>query len=126
MSSTSSQCIATTKAGTRCRCYALPGEEFCWFHSPDKRQERKRARSRGGLARHGRELTPGGDGDRVKLASVGDALGLLERGAGDLLALETSVARVRALCYLVSVALKALEVGDLEERIARLELEFGG
>ena len=122
MASTGSQCIATTKAGTRCRCYALAGEEFCWFHSPDKRQERKEARSAGGRARHGRELT---DGDRVKLASVADALGLLEREAGYLVALETSVSRARAVCYLVSVALKALEVGDLEERICALEQEFG-
>jgi hypothetical protein len=46
---------------------------------------------------------------------------LLEIAALDSLALENSVARSRTLAYLAQVALKALEVGELAERIDALE-----
>lgn len=39
----------------------------------------------------------------------------------DTLALENSVARSRTLAYLSQTALKCLEVGELEERLALLE-----
>ena len=48
---------------------------------------------------------------------------LAEEGAhwSDTLVLENSIARSRALAYLVQTALKALEVGELENRISLLE-----
>ena len=46
---------------------------------------------------------------------------LLEIAASDTLSLENSVARSRTLAYLAQVALKALEVGELAERIDALE-----
>ncbi|MCH7891115.1 MAG: hypothetical protein IH921_06390, partial [Gemmatimonadetes bacterium] len=46
---------------------------------------------------------------------------LLEIAALDTLSLENSVARSRTLAYLAQVALRALEVGDLEERLKDLE-----
>jgi hypothetical protein len=39
----------------------------------------------------------------------------------DTLGLENSVARSRALAYLAQVSLKALEVGELEERVKAIE-----
>jgi hypothetical protein len=46
---------------------------------------------------------------------------LLEIAVLDALGLENSIARSRTLAYLAQVALKALEVGELEERVRELE-----
>lgn len=46
---------------------------------------------------------------------------LLEIAVIDTFALENSVARSRTLAYLAQTALRCLEVGELEERLALLE-----
>jgi len=52
---------------------------------------------------------------------VTDIRRLLEVATIDTLSLENSVARSRTLAYLAQSALKCLEVGELEERLALLE-----
>jgi hypothetical protein len=46
---------------------------------------------------------------------------LLEVAVLDTLSLENSIARSRTLAYLAQVALKTLEVGELQERLQALE-----
>jgi len=122
MTSTASVCQGTTKDGRPCRAFAVAGSSYCFSHDPDLARERAAARSKGGKARQGRHL---GDGDPVEVRSVADVCSLLERTAGDLFALENSLGRARAVCYLASVLLKALELGDIEERLCALEEELG-
>ena len=119
-SSTGRQCEAKTKDGRPCASYAVDGSDFCFWHCPHLVGERKRARSRGGHGRHGRSLTTSG-ADLVGLASVSDVVLMLEQTARDLLALENSVSRARAVAYVCATAIRALEVADLEARLARLE-----
>jgi hypothetical protein len=52
-------------------------------------------------------------------------LALVERAAGDAFALENSVARVRAIAALASVAVKVLEISEFEERLKALEQKVG-
>ena len=61
----------------------------------------------------------------VPLASLSDVVQLLEQTVGDLLTLENSISRARAVGYLCGVVVKALEASDLEERIVRLEEQLG-
>jgi len=124
MSRSGRRCRASSSSGQPCQAYAVEGSEFCYWHAPELAEKRKVARSNGGRARHGRTL--GTDRTPVKLESLSDVVRLVERATNDLLQLETSVSRARALGYLASVATKALEVSDLEQRIARLEAEVGG
>ena len=119
-SSTGRQCEALTKSGKRCASYAVDGSRFCYWHCPELAADRKRARSDGGRARHGRKLTTSG-ADLVGLRSVSDVVVVLEGAMRDLLTLENSVSRARACGYLCGQAVRALEVADLEERLARLE-----
>ena len=44
----------------------------------------------------------------------------------DTLGLENSIARARTLAYLAMTAIKLLEVGELEQRIASLEAAVNG
>lgn len=55
------------------------------------------------------------------LGAVAPIRRILEIAVFDTLSLENSVARSRTLAYLAQVALKALEVGEFEERLQALE-----
>ena len=118
---TEQQCKATAKSGERCQGAALPEDSFCWWHSPDKAEERADARSKGGYARHGRKIGETSDGEKVLIRSAADVIPILERAVNDLLCLENSISRARTLGYLAGVVVKAYEVTDLSERLAALE-----
>jgi hypothetical protein len=106
--------------GQPCRAPRLRDSEFCFWHSPEHAEEAAEAQRLGGLRRR-REKAVAGAYDFDGLDSVPKARRLLEIAALDSLALENSVARSRTLAYLAQVALKALEVGELAERIDALE-----
>ena len=106
--------------GRLCGASALRGEDFCLFHSPDHEEEAAETRRLGGLRRR-KEKTLAGAYELEGLRSVPAVQRLLEIATLDTLGLENSVARNRTLAYLSQTALKALEVGELEERLALLE-----
>ena len=117
-------CEAVTAQGTPCQAPPLMDGRFCFHHEPGRARERSEARRRGGRAAHGldREVVP----PAVRLEAVGDVLRLLETAAGDILLQKPSLSRARALAYLSVSALRALEVGALEERLAALEAGWSG
>lgn len=113
------KCIATKADGTQCQASALKDSDYCFFHDPAKAKERTAARKRGGQT--GRATTlpatapdlPLKDGRDV-VVLLGQTINQVRRGAVD-----PRVAN--AVGYLTGVLLKALEVGDLEERLSFLE-----
>lgn len=121
MASTSKRCKATNRRGEPCAAYACKDSDYCYWHDPDKAAERKAARRKGGLARHGRSIGVTGDPEPVAISSVADVVRLLEQAVNDVLRLENSIQRARAIGYLAGVIVKALELGELEERVAALE-----
>jgi hypothetical protein len=98
----------------------MKSEDFCFWHSPTHSEEADEARRLGGLRRR-KERTVAGAYEFAGLATVSDIRRLLEVATIDTLSLENSVARARTLAYLAQTAVKCLEVGDLEERLAMLE-----
>ena len=60
-----------------------------------------------------------------QLRNVGSVQALIERAVGDTLVQENSAQRSRTLGYLAGMALRALEVGELEERLTALEARLG-
>jgi hypothetical protein len=101
----------------------MRGEGFCFWHSPEHAKEAAEARRLGGLRRRKEKIT-GGVYDFEGLEDVSKIRRLLEIAVIDTLALESSIARSRTLAYLVQMALKALEVGELENRLGVLEGYF--
>ncbi len=99
--------------------------EYCLFHSPEHEAEVAEARRLGGLRRR-REVTVAGAYDFCGLGSVSDVLRLLEVAVLDTLSLDNSLARSRTLAYLAQTALKAIQLGDVEERLASLEAALRG
>ncbi len=120
---TATRCKATTGAGKPCQSYVVTGSEYCFIHDPAQRQKRKQARSVGGKARHRRNITWSDDEvvAGIRIRTVADVLALLERACMDEMRLENSHSRNRTIASLAMAAIKALEVGELEQRLAQLE-----
>ena len=94
------------------------------MHSPEHAEEMAEARRLGGLRR--REVAVSGAYEFVGLQTVSDIRRILEIGVLDTLGLENSIARARTLAYLAMTAIKLLEVGELEQRLAALEAAIHG
>ncbi len=107
-------------AGAPCNATSLRDEDACFWHSPEHAEAAREARRLGGLRRR-REATVSGAYEFEGLASVAQIRRLVEVAVIDTLGLENSIARNRTLAYLAQTALKLLEVGELDERVAALE-----
>ena len=117
-------CKATTQEGGQCGANPQKDNDFCFWHDPEHAEEMVEARRLGGLRRR-REKTVSGAYDIEGLENVPQVRRLLVIAVMDTLGLENSIARSRALAYLSQVALKMLEVGELEERLKALEMTVG-
>lgn len=93
---------------------------YCFWHDPQSQQQAADARRLGGQRRR-REAVVAQTFGFEGLGSVPEIRRLLEVAVSDTLSLENSVARNRTIAYLVQMALKTLEVGEFEERLAALE-----
>jgi hypothetical protein len=113
-------CDANGDGGAPCSAPRMHGASFCFWHNPETQQEAAEARRLGGLRRR-REATVAGAYEFEGLASAAHVRRLLEVAVTDTLSLENSIARSRALAYLAQVAMKTLETGELEGRLASLE-----
>ena len=113
-------CRSQKTNGEPCRATPMRGKDFCFWHSPEHAEEAAEARRLGGLRRRKERITQGAY-DFDGLEDVTKIRRLLEIAVVDTLALESSIARSRALAYLAQMALRALEVGELEDRIDALE-----
>ena len=116
----SRRCLGIKEDGASCNAPPLREGQHCFWHAPETQTEAQEARRLGGLRRR-REATLAGAYEFEGLATVSDIRRLLEIAVTDTLELENSVDRSRTLAYLVQTALRALEAGELEERMAALE-----
>jgi 5-methylcytosine-specific restriction endonuclease McrA len=114
------KCKAKTLDGKRCGGYAIEDSDYCFTHDPTKEDEREEAHRRGGENRprpiHAMEYPADLD-----VKSAAGLLSLMEHAIKDTWTLETSVARGRTIGYLAQVQKGILEVGQLEDRVNRLE-----
>lgn len=114
------RCAALTMGGRPCMATRQRESDFCFHHDPARARERAEARKRGGRNRLGAHDSRGAR-ESVEIRSVRDVLGILEEAISDTLAEAPSQARARTLAYVALAALRTLEVGELESRIAALE-----
>jgi hypothetical protein len=118
---TAKQCQAITQNGAPCQAYAGADSDYCFHHDPARVAERRQARSKGGRARHGRQVGPVGQAEPLALDSMTDVAALLRQTINDTLRLENSLQRARTLGYLAGLFLKALDMAILEQRVLALE-----
>ena len=114
------QCAFILPSGETCRMHPLQNSEFCWVHSAERKKEVQEARRLGGLRRK-RESTISSAYQFESLDSVDEIRRIVLIAVLDALSMENSMSRARTLAYLAQVALRMLEVGEIEERVSALE-----
>jgi hypothetical protein len=119
MATVARQCKAKTKSGKRCEGYALTGSDFCLTHDPKRAKDRADRNRRGGRAHRSPKPTEGVAAPKIE--SVADVLAIVNFVIADLWVLDNTVPRARGLLAAGEAAVKALEIGELEERVAALE-----
>ena len=115
----SPQCEGTKADGTPCRVNAMTGSEYCFFHDPARVEEREAARQAGG--RVGKTRVLPAETPDVPLSSVAEVVGLLGETINQLRRGEIDPRVANAVGYLSGTLLKALQQGDIEQRLAGLE-----
>ena len=117
-------CTYQRPDGRSCRATPMRDEPFCFWHAPETAEEAAEARRLGGLHRRKKKTVASiyGVGG---LRTIDDLQGLLETAAIETMALENTISRNRAIAGMVAIGAKLIETGELEERIAALELATG-
>ena len=110
--------------GAPCSANPLRDSEFCIMHDPEHVQVIAEARRLGGLRRR-REVTVQGAYDFEGLDTVPKIRRLVEIAVLDVLGLENSIARARALAYFAGIASDLLKTGELEDRVRTIEAILG-
>lgn len=108
------------KGNRRCKNYALTGDDYCFFHSPNKAKERAEAQRKGGrkaLLEKRRVLQE----SNIEIENTADVVRLLNETINQVRRGEIEVKIANAVGYLSGICLKALERGDIEKRLEALE-----
>ncbi len=118
------RCTGRNRRGAPCGMAPVTGSPYCFAHSPERARERAEAREHGGRHRQSGSGTMV-SAEPVQLRDLASLQTLLENAVSDTLQQENSAQRSRTIGYLAGIALRALEVGELEERLAALEARHG-
>lgn len=113
------QCKQIKADGTRCRAHALTGSEYCFAHDPSRVEERQAARQAGGRVGKTKVLPP--DTPDVPLSSATEVVALLGQTINQVRRGDVDPKVANTVGYLSGVLIRALEAGDIEQRLAVLE-----
>jgi hypothetical protein len=113
-------CKAGKQDGSPCGSPPLLDGDFCYMHSPEHAAEMQEARRAGGLNKR-RERTLAAVYEFEGLESVDQVRRLFEIAGFEALALPAGPNKCRILVQVGLAALRALGVGDHEERLQGIE-----
>jgi hypothetical protein len=117
-------CRGKTPEGAACRAAALPGSDFCFFHDPDQADKRREAQAFGGS--QNRMKTLDADAPEVKVEDCGDVVALISDTINQVRKGQLDPRIANAVGYLAAVLIKAASQGDIEKRIAEIEMLVKG
>jgi hypothetical protein len=116
---TNQRCSGRTARGEPCN--ATPRQNgLCLWHDPELEDAAREARKLGGQRRK-REVAIRGAYDVEGLTSIPEIRRIVEIAVADLLGMENSLGRDRALLSAAQTAARLLETGEFEERLATIE-----
>ncbi|MBM3130958.1 MAG: hypothetical protein FJ009_20310 [Chloroflexi bacterium] len=105
-------------------CNAKPNAGgFCFAHDPNRKRDADRARRLGG--KHRRRVLNDTPFPECDVKTAQGLTAFVESVMRETWRLESGVARSRTLGYLAQVQKGIIEVGELEERVTRLEQSIG-
>jgi hypothetical protein len=115
------KCRFRKKNGSRCGANAQPANNLCVFHDPARAADGLKARRAGGLSRsHPAAVLPSDTPDHP-LASIKDVSRLLAESINQLRRGQLDPRVANAVGYLAGTLLNALQKGELEERLSKIE-----
>ncbi len=119
------RCIAPTSSGSACGASVQTGSEYCFFHDPSRAHERDDARQRGGKQRARPAAVLDVETPAKDIKSVADVKGLLSDTIHQVRTGVIDPKVANCVGYLSGILLKAIEVGDIEERLSAMEAVVG-
>jgi hypothetical protein len=119
------KCEHKKSNGERCGAKALTNDRFCFFHSPTKNQERRRARSAGGVSRSQKTAALPPDTEARCLQSPTDVCGLLGETINQVRCGLMDSRIATTVGYLAAALLRGMEHGHLDDRLTRIEAKLG-
>ena len=108
--------------GQRCKANAMRSSPYCFFHDPSKAKERAAARRAGGVQRSQRAAVLPPDTPDHPLRTSGEVAELVAEMINKILRGELDPKIGSAVGYLLTLQIKALGQGEVEERLAALEM----
>lgn len=118
------RCCHIKADGTQCRARKVRGSEYCFFHDPAKAAERAVAQQAGGQRGRAAVLPPDTPGRQVKTAA--EVIGLLSETINHVRTGQLDPKVGNCIGYLSGVILKAVEQGNMADRLASLESIVNG
>lgn len=113
------QCKATTAGGKLCKMPALKDSKYCFTHSAHTRQAQATARKIGGQNRHTDHI---GDPEIIPadIRTIADAGLILRYTLDELIIMDNSIPRARALIALATAYIDAIKTGEIETQLKEL------
>jgi hypothetical protein len=115
------KCQKVKRNGQRCEANAMTDSDFCFFHDPGKARERAAARRAGGVERSRRAVVLPPDTPDRPLRSGREVIELVPFMINKILRGELDPKIGSVVGYLLTVQMKAVDQGEMEERLAALE-----
>jgi hypothetical protein len=120
------QCQLLKAGGEPCRALALPGKTRCIFHDPDMAARRAEGRRRGGKVRSKPAAVLPRSTPDLPLRTVADIAAMLGATINQVRRGELDPKVGNCLAVLSGQLLRALEGGELAQRLAALEARLAG
>jgi len=117
----SGKCHSLRKDGRACGADAQGGKSVCIFHDPKRSADAVRARRAGGMARSQPASVLSSDTPEQTLRSLKEVSSLLSESINQVRRGEIDPRIANAVGYLSAILLKALEQGEVEERLSKVE-----
>lgn len=101
--------------GAQCEANAMTEVEYCFTHNPETQAERELAVLKGGIApkprKEAKPLEP------LSIKNIEDVLSLIEDTINRVRTEPITHQKANCIGYLANIALKALEVGEIDEKL---------
>lgn len=119
MSMEENKCTYVSEGGIRCKAFALAGSGFCLSHDPEKHEARMERAKKGGEADSYRnlELTL----QPLQVTSAGDIVTASVQLINEIREGKLPPKIANSIGYLLGIALKAIEISDVERRVETIE-----
>jgi len=115
------KCRFRKKNGSRCGANAQPANNLCVFHDPARAVDGLRARRAGGMNRSYPATVLPSDTPDHPLTNMREVSNLLAESINQLRRGQLDPRIANALGYLAGTLLNALQKGELEERLSKIE-----